>query len=71
MKEIFSFIPAAILPALVTPGVSSHQGQVDWLFDKERLVILLIAAGFWFFTRSMAKTIAFGLISLYLVTYGI
>ena len=69
MKEIFSFIPAAILPALVTPAVFFHDGQVEWLFNKERFLILVLATGFWFLTRSMFQTIVFGLSGLYVITF--
>ena len=68
-KEIFSFIPAAILPAIVTPAVFFHEGQVSWLMDRERMVVLVLATGFWFITRSMFQTIVFGLFSLYAVTF--
>ena len=67
-RELFSFIPAAVLPALTVPMVFYHQGNVEWLGGKERLVILLIATIFNYFVRSMTGTIGLGLITLYLVT---
>lgn len=66
-KEIFSFIPAAILPALVTPMVFFHKGAVDWVFGKERLFILILATAISYFSRSTLATIAFGLVALYLI----
>ncbi|MGZ5278497.1 MAG: AzlD domain-containing protein, partial [Pseudobdellovibrionaceae bacterium] len=36
-KEIFSYIPAAILPAFIAPAVFFHEGHVTWLAGKERL----------------------------------
>ncbi len=68
VKELFSFIPAAILPAILAPMVFFHSGQVDWIFGKERLFILVLATVVCYFTRSMVMTIGFGLISLYLIT---
>lgn len=65
MKELFSFIPAAILPAILTPAVWFHQGQGVLLQGKERLVIAIFAAGVAFATRSTLATIAFGLVTLY------
>ena len=69
VKQIFSFIPAAVLPALIAPMAFYHQGQVEWLMNKERLVILALATAVCYFTKSMLGTILFGLISLYLVSH--
>ncbi len=68
VKELFSFIPAAILPAFVAPAVFFHQGQVQTLWGKERLAILIFATAIAYFSRSTLATIAFGLVALYLVT---
>jgi branched-subunit amino acid transport protein len=67
-KEIFSFIPAAVLPALTLPMVFYHQGSLGWLLGKERLVVLLLVTIFNYFVRSMTATIGLGLIALYLLT---
>lgn len=68
VKELFSFIPAAILPAFVAPAVFFHPGAVSWLMEKERLIILILATIVCYFTRSTLATICFGLIALYIVT---
>lgn len=67
-KELFSYIPAAILPAFVAPAVFFHKGHTEWLFEKERLVILILATVLCWFTRSTLATICFGLVALYLVS---
>jgi branched-subunit amino acid transport protein len=67
-KELFSFIPAAILPAFIAPAVFFHQGQVAWAGGKERLLVLILATIVSFLTRSTFATIGFGLVTLYLVT---
>lgn len=67
-RELFTFIPAAILPALLLPMVYFHQGHVAWIFGKERLFILVLSVGVSFFTRNMILTVGFGLISLYLIS---
>lgn len=67
-KEILSFIPAAILPAIVSPMVFYHQGQVEWLANKERLVILILATVFCFIVRNMLLTLGFGLGLLFLLS---
>lgn len=68
VRELFSFIPAAILPAFVAPAVFLHQGHVEWIFGKERLLILAFATALCYFTRSTLATIAFGLIALYAIS---
>lgn len=67
LKEIFSFIPAAVLPAFIAPAVFFHRGNVDWLAHKERLFILLVAMGVYHVTRSTLATVSFGLVCLYWV----
>ena len=66
-REIFSFIPAAIFPAIVTPMVVFHHGQVAWLDGNERAVVLLLATILCFFTRNMLVIVGFGLIVLYVL----
>lgn len=68
VKELFTFIPAAILPAFVAPTAFFHEGAVGWLFGKERLIILLCATALCYFHRSTIATIIFGLAALFLVT---
>lgn len=67
LREIFSYIPAAILPAFIAPAVFFHRGQVDFLNGKERFFILVAATVISFYTRSTLLTIGFGLGALYLV----
>ena len=67
-KEIFSFIPAAILPAFIAPAVYFHVGTVDWLQYKERLFVLILATGVCYLVRNTLVTIVFGLAALYLLT---
>lgn len=66
LKELFTFIPAAILPAFVAPAVFFHQGAVTWMAGKERVVVLVLATILCAITRSTLATIAFGLVALYL-----
>ena len=68
LKELFTFIPAAILPAFVAPAVFFHEGSVSWLMGKERVVVLVLATILCAITRSTLATISFGLIGLYLFT---
>lgn len=67
MREAFSFIPAAVLPAMAVPMVFYHQGRQDWLLGKERLIILGLATIVAIYSRRMTLTLAFGLVALYVV----
>lgn len=67
LKELFSFIPAAILPAFIVPMAFYHHGHVEVVFGKERLVILIFATVLCYFLRSTLLTIACGLIVLSLL----
>lgn len=68
LKEIFSFIPAAVLPALAVPMVFYHPGQMSWLMNKERLIVLLLSTVVAYFSKKMTTTLIFGLVVLYLLT---
>lgn len=68
MRELFTFIPAAIIPAIVVPMVFFHNGKVEWLGQRERLWVLIMATVVCHFTRHMVATVGFGLIALYLLT---
>lgn len=68
LKELFTYIPAAILPAFIAPAVFFHQGEVSWMIGKERVVVLILAAILCWITRSTLATVGFGLLALYLFT---
>ena len=65
LRQIFSFIPAAILPAFVAPAVFFHEGHQAWLVGKERFFILLLSSLVCFYSKSTLVTIVFGLGLLY------
>jgi branched-subunit amino acid transport protein len=67
-KEIFTFIPAAILPAFIAPFAFFHEGQVAWMQGKERFLVLVLATAVCMWTRSTLVTICFGLSCLYVIT---
>lgn len=69
LKELFTFIPAAILPAFIAPAVFFHQGQVEWIMGKERVAVLILASVLCWITRSTLATVGFGLTALFLFTH--
>lgn len=68
LKELFSYIPAAILPTLIIPATFFHQGKVDIFGGKERFLILLASMVAAYFIRNTLFIISFGLALLYVVT---
>ena len=67
LRELFTFIPAAIFPALIMPGSFFHQGTVAWLGGKERFIILILSAIACGFIRNTLFVICFGLALLFFV----
>lgn len=66
-RQLFSYIPAAILPAFIAPAVFFHEGHQAWLLGKERFFILVISSVVCFYSKSTLATIVFGLAALYLI----
>jgi branched-subunit amino acid transport protein len=64
-KELFSFIPSAVLPAMIAPNVFFHKGAVEIMAGKERFVVLILATLVCYWGRNTLLTIGFGLVSLY------
>lgn len=67
LKELFTFIPAAIFPALIVPAAFFHQGGVGFLGGKERFVVLFLCGLASLWKRNTLFTIALGLLLLYLL----
>lgn len=63
--RMLRFIPAAVLSALVVPGVLLHKNGVTSFAGWERVVAALIAVGVAWKTRSILWTIASGMVSLW------
>lgn len=67
LKELFTYIPAAIFPAIIMPSSFYHQGEVDWLMNKERFMTLIIAMMLCHFVRNTFAIILFGLALLFML----
>ncbi len=67
MRELFTFIPAAILPAIFVPATFFHQGHVDALFNKERFLVMLVCLVATYFYRHTLFCVALGLGLLFLI----
>ncbi len=74
LRTILSYIPAAVLAALVAPAIILHQGNLtlplDWLSGNERTIAALAALLVSFWKRNMLLTIVTGMGILYLLEYA-
>lgn len=68
IRELFTFIPSAIFPALIMPATYFHQGSVEMLEGKERFFILLVSGLACYFIRNTLFVVSFGLTLLFCVT---
>ncbi len=66
-KQILSFIPVAVLSALIAPMAFFHQGRVDFLMGYEQMFILALASLLSFYVKNIFVTVNFGLLMLYLI----
>ena len=64
-KELFTFIPAAILPAIFVPVTFFHQGSLELIMGKERFVVLVVCLVATYFVRNTLFCVALGLSLLY------
>lgn len=60
LRQLFSYIPAAVFPALVVPASYYHA-------EKERMIALVLAGALCYFFRNTLAVISFGLIALYVL----
>lgn len=67
IREIFTFIPAAVLPALAVPMVFFHEGVVESINGKERFIIFLIGVVVCLLSKNILMTILSGLVILFML----
>jgi len=70
MRELFSFIPAAVLPAFIFPATFFHQGVIEAVAGKERFLVLVVSGIIFYFKRNTLLIVSIGLILLYLINMG-
>lgn len=68
-KSLLKYIPPAVFAALVAPPIFLHQGQVDWLGGKERVIAALIAAFAAWKAKNMIVVLIAGMGALYLLVW--
>lgn len=69
LKPVLAMIPAAVFPALIGPAVVFHQGSVEFLLGKERLVVCIFSTLLCYKVRSVFVTLIFGMSMLFILLY--
>jgi len=69
VDEGLTYVPAAVLAALVVPALARPEGVIDLSPDNLRLVAGLLAAAVAWFTRSVLLTLGVGMGALWLLTW--
>lgn len=69
VKTMLKYIPPSVFAALTAPPIFLHQGHVDWLGGKERVIAGLVAALVAWKTRNMILLLIVGMGTLYLLQW--
>ncbi|SCY58252.1 AzlD domain-containing protein [Desulfoluna spongiiphila] len=71
LARALRLVPAAVLPALVTPAIFMHSGAVDLSFGNLRLLAGAVALAVALWKRSVFLTLASGLSSLWILQWAV
>lgn len=69
-KSLLKYIPPSVFAALVAPPIFLHQGQVDFLGGKERVIAALVAALIAWKVKNMIAVLLSGMGVLYLLMWA-
>ena len=69
VKTMLKYIPPSVFAALTAPPLFLHQGSVDWLGGKERVIAGLAAALIAWKTRNMILLLLVGMGTLYFLQW--
>ncbi len=69
VKTLLRYIPPSVFAALTIPPIFLHQGSVDWLGGKERVIAGIAAAVVAWKTRNMILLLLVGMGMLYLLQW--
>ncbi len=68
-KQILNYVPSAVFPAIIFPGVFLEQNAQLVEFNDPKVIAISIAFITGFFTKNLTITIIFGLISFWLMIF--
>jgi branched-subunit amino acid transport protein len=62
MQQSLRFVPPAVLTAIIVPAVVMPSGEIDFSFNNVYLLAAIISIGISVVTKSLLKTIFFGML---------
>ena len=71
MREVLSFVPAAIFPAIIFPAILINDLGLFQIENNPKIIAAIIATVIGIFTRSIIATIFSGLVSYWLLIFVI
>lgn len=69
IKSLFSYIPVAILPAILVPLVFYSKGSIEPLNGNERIIAFLISTGFCLYFKNTVVAIVTGMGALFILKF--
>ena len=71
IREVLSYVPSAIFPAIIFPAIFLDNSGSFILEDNPKIIAAIIAAIIGIFSRSIIATIFFGLASYWFIIFVI
>ncbi len=69
MREVLSFVPSAIFPAIIFPAILINDLGLFQIENNPKIIAAIIATVIGIFTRSIIATIFSGLVSYWLLIF--
>ena len=69
IREILSFVPSAIFPAIIFPAIFLDNTGLIHIEDNPKILASIIAMGIGIFTQNILATIFSGLISYWVIIF--
>lgn len=69
LDRFLRYVPAAVLAALVTPGLFKHSGKLDYSFSNPQIYAGIIAILIAWKTRNVLITLIAGMLALWLIKW--
>jgi len=69
IREVLSFVPSAIFPAIIFPAIFINEFGLFQIEDNPKIIAAIIAMAIGIFTRSIIATIFSGLASYWFLIF--
>ena len=69
IREVLSYVPSAIFPAIIFPAIFLDSTGTTQLEDNPKILATIIAMGVGIYSKNILATILSGLISYWFIIY--